>query len=93
MAETFREKEAQRPAERLLPAIRREEGELHSALDSIGRSARHLRIPNESTRPGQEKAIARADFDMRVARNVSELRLEGSAPLHERLLRMLQGII
>lgn len=93
MAETFREKEAQRPAERLMPTIRREERELHSPIDAMGRAARNIRIPNEETRGGDERAVARADFDMRIARNVSELRLEGSTPLHARLLRILEGLV
>jgi hypothetical protein len=94
MAETFREREAPKPAQaqKLLPSIRREEHELHGPIDSLGRVAVNLRIPAESTRPGNERAVARADIDMFVARNVSELRFEGSTPLHARFLRMLESI-
>lgn len=92
MAERFREREAVKPPERLLPSIRREERQLHSPIDAMGRSAIHLRIPAETTRPGQGGAVARADLDMRIARNVSELRLEGSTPLHARFLRMLESL-
>ncbi len=92
MAETFREREAPKPAQKMLPSIRREERELHGPLDALGRGALHLRIPAQLTRPGDERAVSRADLDMRIARNVSELRLEGSTPLHARFLRMLEGI-
>jgi hypothetical protein len=92
MAERFREREAEKPPERLLPSIRREERQLHSPIDVMGRSAIHLRIPAETTRPGNGRAVARADLDMRIARNVSELRLEGSTPLHARFLRMLESL-
>jgi hypothetical protein len=92
MAETFREREAPKPAQNLLPSIRREERELHGPIDALGRGALHIRIPAQITRPGNERAVARADLDMRVARNVSELRLEGSTPLHARFLRMLESI-
>ncbi|MCI0503867.1 hypothetical protein L0Y65_04095 [Candidatus Micrarchaeota archaeon] len=92
MAETFREREAPKAQERVLPAIRREEREQHTPIDVLGRSAVHMRTPAQLTRPGAERAVARADFDMRVARNVSELRLEGSTPLPERFLKMLEGL-
>jgi len=92
MAETFREREAPKPAQKMLPSIRREERELHGPLDALGRGALHIRIPAQITRPGDERAVSRADLDMRIARNVSELRLEGSTPLHARFLRMLESI-
>ncbi len=92
MTETFRERVAPKQAETQLPTIRREERELHGVLDSLGRAARHVRTPAESTRTGGAKAMARADLDMRVARNVSELRLDGSTPLHSRFLRLLESI-
>ena len=89
-------KEAERPAEavqrREMPAISREQREFHTSLDTLGRSAVHMRIPNESTRQGGARAVSKADLDMRVARNVSALRLEGSTPVHERLLRMLESL-
>jgi hypothetical protein len=90
MAEVFREKP--RAPERVLPIIQREERELHSALDTIGRSAAHLRIPVESTRSGNSRAIARSDLDMRIARSVSSLRLEGSTPLHARFMRLIESM-
>ena len=92
MAEIFREREAPKPQERALPSIRREEREHHTAIDVLGRSAAHMRTPVELTRPGGERAVARADFDMRVARNVSDLRLEGSTPMSSRFLKMLEGL-
>ncbi len=92
MAERFREREAERPRERLLPSIRREERQLHSPIDMMGRCAAHLRIPAELTRQGSARAVSRADQDMRIARNVSDLRLEGSTPLHARFLRMLESL-
>ena len=92
MAGTFLKREEKKPAESLLPSIRREGRELHSPIDAIGRSAAHMRIPAEQTRSGNGKAVARADFDMRVARNVSVLRMDGSTPLPERFIRMLDAI-
>ncbi|MFH0884174.1 MAG: hypothetical protein V1861_00505 [Candidatus Micrarchaeota archaeon] len=92
MVESFREREAPKIAPQHLPSIRREERELHGPLDALGRGALHLRIPAQITRPGTERAVARADLDMRVARNVSELRFEGSTPLDARFLRMLESI-
>lgn len=98
MVETFRERETgtqtpvQRPVQSHLPTIRREERELHGPLDALGRSAIHLRIPAQVTRPGNERAISRADLDMRIARNISSLRLEGSTPLYARFLRLLESI-
>ncbi|MFN7991688.1 MAG: hypothetical protein U0R44_06030 [Candidatus Micrarchaeia archaeon] len=93
MVETFKEKAREQPVEtRQLPAIQREQREFHSPLDSLGRIARNLRIPSEQTRPGSERAVARSDQDMRIARNVSALRLEGSTPLHARFLRMLESV-
>jgi hypothetical protein len=92
MVETFREREAPKRAVVTLPAIRREERELYPPIDALGRGATHIRIPHELTRPGNAKAVSRADLDMRIARNVSELRFEGSTPLPERFLRLLEGL-
>lgn len=98
MAETFRERETeaqrpiQKPVQSHLPTIRREERELHGPLDALGRGALHIRIPAQVTRPGNERAISRADLDMRIARNVSSLRLEGSTPLYARFLRLLESV-
>ncbi len=84
-------KEEPKALEARLPTIRREE-ELHSPIDALGRCAAHLRIPAEQTRAGEGMAVARAGLDMRVARNVSDLRLEGSTPLPERFRRMLDSL-
>lgn len=92
MAEILRERAPVRPVESRLPSIRREERELHSPIDALGRSAVHLRTPHEAVRQGGATAIARASLDMRVARNVSDLRLEGSTPMGERFLRLLQSL-
>jgi hypothetical protein len=91
MAEAFREKERLVSSERTLPLIQKEQN-LHSPLDSLGRSAVHLRTPAESTRIGGPKAISKTDLDMRITRNVSSLRLEGSTPLHERLIKLLESM-
>lgn len=85
MAEKLKEKEA--PKERLLPAVSRAE-EFHSPIDSLGRSASHIRLRSESARAGGATAIARADLDMRIARNVSELRLE-AFPWGERFQQLV----
>ncbi len=94
MVETFKEKAREQPVEsrQQLPAIQREQREFHSPLDTLGRTSRHMRIPHEQTRPGGETAVARTDLDMRVARNVSDLRLEGSTPVHARILRVLESM-
>ncbi len=92
MAETFREREMQRRPQAQLPAIRREEREPHTVLDALGRSADHLRTPAEMTRPGGAEAVYRAGMRMRIARNVSDMRLEGSTPISERFMRLLDAI-
>lgn len=93
MAETFRQRETAKPPEtRLVPTIRRERRELHGPLDTLSRGAVNLRIPSEQTRPGGAKAVARSDMDMRIVRNVSGLRLEGSTPLHARFQRLIESI-
>ncbi len=93
MAETFKEKEAQKPPEaRLAPTIHREQAELHGPLDTLSRSARMMRVPSEQTRSGGPNAVARTDKEAAVARNVSELRLEGGSALPARFQRMLESM-
>ena len=91
MAEIFREREQAKPQERLLPSIQREQREFHSPLDSLSRVSIHLRIPAETTRRGSS-GIQKTDLDMRIARNSHALRMEGSTPLHERFLRMIEAV-
>lgn len=90
MAETFRERE-QKPQERLLPSIAREQREFHSPLDSLSRINVHLRITSEGTRRG-DSGVQRSDLDMRIARNAHELRLEGAEPLHSRFARLVESL-
>lgn len=93
MAETFKEREISKPPEtRVVPTIQREQREVHGPLDTLSRCATSIRAPNEQTRPGGPKAVARTDLDMRVARNVSELRLEGSSPVHARFQKLLESM-
>ncbi len=92
MAETFKEKEAPKAAERLLPTIKREQAEVYAPLDTLARCAGHLRLASESARLGNSKAVIKADTDMRIARNVSALRLEGSTPVAERFLRLFDRV-
>ena len=93
MAEVLREREVTRPPEqRTLPTIQRESRDLHTPLDSLGRISQNLRIPYEQTRAGEERAIAHADFDMRLARNISDLKLTHSTPLDGRFLRLLESM-
>jgi hypothetical protein len=92
MAETFKERETVKPIERQAPAIQREQREIHGPLDTLSRTARAMRIPNEQTRPGGPKAVARTDMDMRVARNVSELRLDGSISVPARFQKLLESM-
>jgi hypothetical protein len=93
MAETFRQRETAKPPEtRLAPTIQKEQRELHGPLDVLARGAENLRVPYEQTRQGGPKAVARSDMDMTVARNVSGLRLDGSAPLHARFQRLIESI-
>lgn len=89
MAEKLREQPIE---QKIVPTIRREQREIHSPLDTLGRSSENLRIPAEQTRPGGPRAIAKSDRDMVVAKNVSELRLEGSSPIQERFLRLLESL-
>ncbi|NYZ74102.1 hypothetical protein H0O00_03090 [Candidatus Micrarchaeota archaeon] len=91
MAETFKEKEV--PKERVLPSVSRARGEeFHSPIDTIGRSASHIRLTSESARLGGARAVIRADQDMAIAKNVSDLKLEGSTSLSERLQNMLASL-
>jgi len=96
MGDTLREKEAEKTAEKRLPQIKRATEEIHTPIDSLGRCADHMRTPSENTRLGDAnaplKASALSDFDLFIAKNVSGLRLEGSTSLHERFLKMLDGI-
>lgn len=86
MSEVFAEKE--KPKKRLLPAITRGE-ELHSAIDTLGRSASHIRLTSESTVLGGTKAIARAGNDMDIAANVDKTR---SIPVPERFQNLLSSL-
>jgi hypothetical protein len=92
MVQAFGEREAVKPPEKVLPAIRREEREHYAPIETLGRCATHLRIESEQTKAGNARAVAKADLSMRVARNVSELRLEGSTPLGSRFLNMLEKL-
>ena len=93
MAETFAERKAAAPApvekdELASRVIMRGPVELHSPIDTLGRSAEHMRIPAEGT----YHSAAQAESKMRIASNVHNLRLEGTAPLPERLIRALQEV-
>jgi len=88
MAGMFKEKET--PKERLLPSVSRAE-EFHGPIDSLGRSASHIRLTGESTHAGGA-AVIKADRDMAIARNVSALKLEGSTPVRERFKQLLNAL-
>jgi hypothetical protein len=90
MAKMFKEKETGET--RLLPSVSRTRAELHGPLDSLGVGASHLRLTGESTRMGGARAIARAAEDMAVARNISNLRLEGSVSVRERFQALLTAL-
>jgi hypothetical protein len=85
MAELFAEREKKAPA--LLPSIRREE-QIHSAIDSLGRSASNMRTHSEGTYGRVEDAV----MATRIAANVQSFLQEGSAPLSARFTRLLSSI-
>ena len=90
MAQTFKEKEA--VAGSLLPSISKTRGEeLHGSIDTLAASAANIRLTSEYAALGQ-KAMARADLSMQIARNVSGLRFEGSTPVRERFKYMLTAL-
>ena len=99
MAEMF----ADKPSEKKAPAamekppelasrvISRGPAEVHGAIDTLGRSAEHMRIPSE----GSYKDVATADMSMRIAKNVQALGLfenSGTSPLSERFAKMLRSV-
>ncbi len=95
MAEIFKKESLkdEAPKERLLPSVSRARGEeLHSPIDTLGRTASHIRLTSESTLSGGARAMARADSNMAIAKNVSDLRLEGSAPVRERFRQLLNAL-
>lgn len=69
----------------VLPTIRREQHELHSALDALGRGAAHIHTPPEGT----YRNVEEAGRVTRIVANVQSFLQEGSAPLYTRFLRML----
>jgi hypothetical protein len=90
MAQTFKEKEA--VVRSLLPSMSKTMGEeLHGSIDTLATSAANSRLTGEYAALGP-KAVARADLNMRIARNVSDLRLEGSTPVRERFTGMLTAL-
>ena len=88
MAEKYAEKTAPKQEERLLPAIRREEADLHTSLDILARTAGHRNTHSEST----YSDVKAADLGMRVARNAQPYVSEGTTPLRERFARLLDAV-
>jgi hypothetical protein len=72
----------------VMPAIRREQPELHSPIDMLSRVATNLRIPSEGTYSN----MGEAGLMSRIAANVQSFMQEGSVPLHTRFARMLESV-
>ena len=83
MAETFREGK-----KTILPHIVQDPKQIHTEIDVLDRAAGNLRITAESTH-GDSRT---ADFSLRVARNIDQLRLVGSPPIHERFANLLASL-
>lgn len=87
--ETFRERPSERPqVETRAPTPVPAERQMHSSIDVLSISASNLRITSEST----YRSPSEAELASRIARNVSELRLEGSAPLVTRLSQLVRTL-
>jgi hypothetical protein len=87
MSETFAEKE--RKVQAVLPTIKREEAEFHSALDALGNCAASLRSAHSE---GTYSSVAAADQVTHTAANVQSFLQEGSVPLHTRFARLLTSV-
>jgi hypothetical protein len=68
--------------------IKRGPVEFHSPIDALGEASKNLRIPSEGT----YHSVGMADSKARIAMNAQPLVMEGTAPLHERFVKMLQSI-
>lgn len=87
VGETFKERppeERAAPVRVPLPVAR----EMHTPIDVLSRSVAHLRTHSEAT----YRDTGEADFRLSVAKNIQELRLEGSAPLSSRFARLLDAL-
>lgn len=82
MGPTFRERETE--TRTLLPAITRT---IHNPIESLGRTAEHMRIPVEGT----YRKSSEADFALRISLNLEPLGLE-SNPLPRRFARLLESL-
>ena len=72
----------------VMPAIRREQPELHGAIDTLSRGAAHLHTPPDGT----YRSVEEAGKMTRILANIQTFLQEGSAPLHTRFARMLESL-
>jgi hypothetical protein len=92
MSETFREKGAKKEEEKpVLKITPQQDLQMHPPLNTLYAAAKHARAQHENTLIGGAKAVASADFDMRVARNFSDLRTDIQS-LSGRFLAMLERL-
>ncbi len=94
MSATFAEKKdaeispVEKAPELASQVIKRGSAELHTPIDALGTCSMNMRIPSEGT----YHSVMTADFKMRVAANVQQFMLEGTTPLPERFVKMLQSV-
>jgi hypothetical protein len=82
MGPVLRERETE--TRTLLPAITRT---IHNPIDSLGRTAEHMRTRTEGTYGTPQQA----DFALRVAANIEPLGLEAN-PLPRRFAKLLETL-
>jgi hypothetical protein len=98
MAETYAERRAapvipaekEKPPELSSRVIRRGPAELHSPIDTLSSAKANRELGRHSE--GTHHSVQKAAQATVLASNVQMHLNEGSAPLHERFIRMLQSI-
>ncbi len=94
MAESFAEKKAaevsplKKAPELVSQVIRRGPAELHTPIDALSICSENMRIQSEGT----YHSVSTADSKMRIAANVQQFVQEGTTPVHERFMKMLQSV-
>jgi hypothetical protein len=94
MSATFAEKKAavvspvEKAPELVSQVIKRGPAELHSPIDALGECSKNMRTPSEGT----YHSVSTADSKMRIASNVQQFMQEGTTPLPERFVKMLQSV-
>jgi|GEM_PF-6822744 len=94
MSATFAEKkvvevaQVQNAPELASQVIKRGPAELHTPIDALGTCSMNMRIPTEGTYHSVDTAAQK----MRFASNAQQFMQEGTTPLPERFIKMLQSV-